>query len=140
MLVGGPLLIVQEGLGGTPPSNFCCFRRRVPIMGLAGDPTTGAPTGEKLPTSDPSRPPRLSRRDRDSYCFHLDFSAESQHVLPNLVRYVLAYGAKYSAFLDINVTHIITDKPLATVQSSAMVRKLGCKVLSLAGKHDSRPN
>ncbi|PJF18797.1 hypothetical protein PSACC_01401 [Paramicrosporidium saccamoebae] len=104
-------------------------------MGLAGQAASGAasqPT-EKLLTSDPSRPPRLSRRERDSYCFHLEFSAESQYILPNL---------KYSAFLDINVTHIITDKPIATVQNSAMVHFLQKIIESYSRtsvRHPQRP-
>lgn len=49
------------------------------------------------PPSDPTRPPRLSRRERNFYCFHIDLSAEVQHMLPSLVRYVNAYGAVWEA-------------------------------------------
>lgn len=74
-------------------------------MGLAGNPNQPLHSHQQqqqpppplahngLPPSDPARPPRLSRRERDYYCFYMDLSMESHHLLPSLIRYATAYGA-----------------------------------------------
>lgn len=83
------------------------------------------------PSSDPLKPPRLSRRERSHYCFHVDISQHYQSLLPHLHKYIVAYGSSYSEFLDINVTHIITDKSKNVVEASGLVKKFGTKLLSL---------
>lgn len=65
--------------------------------GAATKPTNAPPisiidqTATRLDSE--GRPPRLSKRERDYYCFHLDLSAEHGYLLPSLTRYIVSYGA-----------------------------------------------
>lgn len=83
------------GLAGHQPSRPAAAPTRTGSGEEGG--RRGGPAGEALPrqllVSDPALPPRISRRDRSFYCFYLDLSAESQYLLPSLVRYMIAYGA-----------------------------------------------
>lgn len=101
-------------------------------MGLADNEKTLNQAPPPVPGTDLSRPPRLSRRERSYYCFYFELSGETLYLLPRLTKYVLSYGARYSAFLDINVTHIVSDKPASAIQASLLAQKIGARMISLS--------